>query len=75
MYHTIEFVEEVLLDLEISRQNRLELVVMRKGSRRRAQIRPRVVETDSGPIEVADLFFDDGTSTCRVRFACFSFVD
>lgn len=75
MYHTIEFTAEVLLDLEITRQDRLELVVMRKGARRSVQLKPYVVETPSGPVEVADLFFDDGTSTSAVRYECFSFVE
>jgi len=33
------------------------------------------METEDGPVEVADLFFADGTTTRRVRFESFSFVD
>ena len=47
----------------------------RKGSRLRAQLKPYVVETAGGPVEVADLFFEDGTSARTVPFAGFAFVD
>jgi hypothetical protein len=33
-----------------------------------------VVETDDGPVEVADLFFADGTTTRSVRFEAFAFA-
>jgi hypothetical protein len=75
MYHTIEFAEALVLDLEISPKHPLEQVAIRKGTRLRAQIRPYVVETEEGPAEVADLFFEEGTATRRVRFATFAFVD
>jgi hypothetical protein len=29
----------------------------------------------NGPVEVADLFFQDGSTIRGVSFACFSFVD
>ena len=75
MYHTIEFDESLTLDLEISRKDPLERVSFLKGSRLRAQLRPHVLDTEEGPVEVADLFFEDGTATRRVRFACFTFID
>ena len=75
MYHTIEFAEPLTVDLEISRKHHLEQVPVIKGTRLRAQVRPHVLESDEGPIEVADLFFEDGTATRHVRFAAFSFVD
>lgn len=75
MYHTIEFTVEVLLDLEISQRDRLELVVMKKGIRRLARVRPYVLETGDGPVEMSDLFFPDGSYTYRVRCEYFSFVD
>ena len=74
MYHQIEFVSDVQADVEISPRHPLERLLLRRGSRRRAQVRPYVVEAADGPAEVADLFFDDGTATRRVPFACFSFV-
>ena len=75
MYHTIEFDEPLTLDLETSPRHPLERVSIRKGARLRAEIKPYVVETEDGPAEVADLFFEDGTATRGVRFASFSFVE
>jgi hypothetical protein len=75
MYHTIEFAVELAADLEISRKQPLERVLIRKGTRARAQIKPYVTESDDGPVEVADLFFENGTTTRMVRFGCFAFVD
>jgi len=75
MYHTIEFDEALTLDLELTRKHPLERVSILKGTRLRAQLRPHVLESDEGPIEVADLFFEDGTTSRGVRFSSFSFVD
>jgi hypothetical protein len=75
MYHSIEFVAEFTLDLEISPKHPLERLLIQKGTRLRAQVKPHVAETATGPVEVADLFFEDGTVTRRVRFAWFSFVE
>jgi hypothetical protein len=75
MYHTIEFAEDYLADLEISRNQPLERLRIRRGSRMRVQMRPYVVELAEGPTEVADLFFEDGTATRKVPFSCFNFVD
>lgn len=75
MYHTIEFTVESLIDLEISRKQPLEQLLIRKGTRVRAQVRPHVIETLMGPVEAADLFFEDGSATRGVRFECFVFVD
>src|SRR5207253_11106723 len=59
MYHTLEFDAELTIDLEISRKHPLERLCIRQGTRRRAQIRPYVVETPDVPVEVAALFFED----------------
>jgi hypothetical protein len=75
MYHTIEFGVELVADLEISPKQPLECLAVYQGARLRAQIKPYVVESEDGPVEVADLFFEDGTATRGVPFACFSFVD
>jgi hypothetical protein len=75
MYHTIEFAEPFMADLEISPKHWLERILLRPGTRLQAQLKPSVVETDEGPVEVADLFFADGTATRRVPFQSFSFVD
>ena len=75
MYHTVEFTVGFVADLEIPRKHRLERVLLPKGTRRQAQIKPSVVEGVDGPVEVADLFFEDGTATPSVPFAFFAFVE
>ncbi len=75
MYHTIQFTDGFVADLEVSPKQPLELVRIRRGDRRQAQVRPYVVDTAGGPREVADLFFEDGTATRMVPFAYFAFVD
>ncbi len=75
MYHTIEFGEEMTVDLEISPKHWLEQMLIRRGTRLQAQIKPYIVETADGLVEVADLFFDDGTITRMVPFESFSFID
>jgi hypothetical protein len=75
MYHTLEFAAEFMVDLEVSRKQPLERVLIRRGTRVRAQLRPYVIEAEDGPVEVADLFFEDGSATRGVRFERFAFVD
>lgn len=75
MYHTIKFAAEFEVDLEISPKHRLERMRIRRGACLQAQIKPYVVETENGPVEVADLFFADGTTTRMVPFEWFAFVD
>jgi hypothetical protein len=75
MYHTIEFAVLLETDLERSPRDRLERAAFRKGTRVPAQLRPYVIEGREGPVEVADLFFADGTTVRRVPFAFFSLVD
>jgi hypothetical protein len=75
MYHLIEITADLWADLERSPSQPLERVRLRQGSRRRAQLRPHVVETARGPTEAADLFFDDGTATRGVPFSAFRFVE
>jgi hypothetical protein len=74
MYHTIEFNVELEVDLEISRSKPLERLLIRKGTNLRAQLRPYIIEAANGPLEVADLFFEDGSVTRRVPFAWFKFI-
>jgi hypothetical protein len=75
VYHTIQFAVEFEAALEVSRKLPLERVRIRKGDRVEAQVRPHVVEGDDGPVEVADLFFVDGTVTRNVPFESFAFVE
>jgi hypothetical protein len=75
MYHTIRFTVKRPLDLEISRKQPLERVLVQADTCVRVQIKPYVVETPRCPVEVADLFFEDGTCTRCVPYACFTFVE
>ena len=75
MYHTIEFAIELTVDLEISPKHWLERTLIRPGTRLQAQIKPYVVETEDGPVEVADLYFADGTTTRMLPYEAFSFLD
>jgi hypothetical protein len=45
MYHTIEFVTELMVDFEGSRKDRLERLRLHKGARVQPQIKPYVLET------------------------------
>ena len=75
MYHTIEFAIEFMVDLEVAPNQPLERMLIRRGTRARTQLKPYVLEAEDGPVEVADLFLEDGTSIRGVRFEWFSFVD
>jgi len=75
MYHAIEFSEEAYVDVEMSPKQRLERLLIESGSRLLAQIKPYVVETEHGLVEVADLFLADGTTVRMVPFERFAFVD
>ena len=75
MYHTIELTVDLQVGLARSPRHRLESAVLRRGTRLPAQLRPHIVESDYGPVEVADLFFADGTAAYGVPFGCFRFSD
>jgi hypothetical protein len=75
MFHTIKFTGDLTVHLECSPKQHLGQLRIRKGDYLQAQIKPYVVESEDGPVEVADLFFEDGTTTRRVAFNSFSFVD
>jgi hypothetical protein len=75
MDHTIEFHADLTADLEVSPKQPLEKLRIRKGTRLNAQLKPSVVETSDGPVEVADLFFEDGSTTRSLPFDVFTFVD
>jgi hypothetical protein len=74
MFHIIEFNGDRTLDLEVPPRQPLERLFIRKGDRLQAQNKPYVAEAEDGPVEMADLFFTDGTTTRSVRFEQFSFV-
>ena len=74
MFHTIEFTRGLTASVATDPTRRLERVPIPAGTRVSAQVRPYVVESRSGPVEVADLFFDGGTAL-KVPCALFRFVD
>lgn len=75
MYHLIEFSSSWVADVEVSPKHRLEQLRIKKGTRAKADVQPRVVETPQGFVEIADLYFSDGTVTRDVPFGHFAFVD
>ena len=75
MYHVIEFVTSWWADLEREPSQPVQRVLLGRGSRRRAESRPRIVEGVTGPVEVADLYFEDGSIARGVPFASLRFVD
>jgi hypothetical protein len=73
MYHLIEFAADLWVDVERSPRHGLERVRLRGGTCVLAQLRPGVAETPEGPVEVADLYFADGTAARAVPYATFHF--
>jgi hypothetical protein len=75
MGNLIEFLTDFTAGIEVSRQNWLEWVRLRRGDRARVHLVPRVLETSAGLVEAADLHFDDGSVTREVPYERFRFVD
>jgi hypothetical protein len=75
MYQSIEFRAGFDVDLEISPKERLERLQIRKGMKVRAELRPYVIESPGGPLEVADVCFEDGTVSRQIPYALFRFVE
>lgn len=75
MFHTIEFRVDGYAELEVPGTTRLQQVTIQKGSRFRVQVKPYVVLSGRRPVEVADLFLEDGSVARGVRFASFRFLD
>ena len=74
-YHTIEFADDLVFDIEVSPKHWLERMVVHKGTRLQAQIKSYVMEAKHGLVEVADLFFADGTASRMIPFESFFFVE
>ncbi len=75
MFHTIQFTAEFVALPEVVPQQSQRRVLFRKGDRLQAQLRPYVIETKRGPVEVADLIFEDGSMARRVPYRYFAFVE
>jgi hypothetical protein len=75
MIHEIEFRWVVLAEVDRPEYAYLQRVVIKEGTRMHARIKPYVAQSPDGPVEVADLYFDDGSVARAVRFAAFRFLD
>ena len=75
MYHKIEFRLRVVAAVQAAGSGPMAQVLIKPGTRLRAGVKPHVVETKLGPVETADLFFEDDSVARGVRFASFSFLD
>ncbi len=75
MSHTLRFTKDVVAELKASPRKPVEVVLIREGECLTTGIRPHVMETSEGPVEVADLFLQDGNTACRVPFGCFTFAE
>jgi hypothetical protein len=71
-YHDIEFTATLEAS---SPQGPSRPLLLLRGDRRRVRLRPHVVEGTGGPVEVADLSFEDGIVVHDVPFASFRFVE
>src|SRR5439155_23731759 len=75
MLHRIEFRWLVLAEIDRPEYALLQRIVIKEGTRLSAKIKPYVAESPDGPIEVADLYLEDGSVARAVRFAAFRFLD
>lgn len=75
MVHAIEFRWVILAQVHRPDYSDQQQVVIKKGTRLYAHIKPYVVESPDGPVEVADLYLDDDSVARAVRFAAFQFLD
>jgi hypothetical protein len=75
MFHIIEFVSDWWTNLERSPGGQLEHLLLRRGSRWNAEVRPSVFKRERGTTEKADLRFEDGTLARGVPYFAFTFVD
>jgi hypothetical protein len=75
VYHAIEFTTDFHADFAHPPRHRLERLLLRRGTRLPARLRPHVLESARGPVEAADLLLEDGTVIHDVPFACFRILD
>jgi len=75
MFHQIEFCWAVFADVERPDYAFMQRMVIKCGDRFAARRKPYVAESANGPVEVADLYLEDGTIVKEVRYAAFRFLD
>jgi hypothetical protein len=75
MIHTIEFRWLVLAEINGPEYGLMQGIVINEGTRLSARIKAYVADSPDGPIEMADLYLEDGSVVRAVRFAAFAFLD
>ncbi|HKD38517.1 MAG TPA: hypothetical protein VKB78_17005 [Pirellulales bacterium] len=75
MIHPIEFRRQVFADIDLPDDKFSQRVIIKEGTRLAADIKPYVTESTDGPVEVADLVFEDGSVARAVRYSAFQFVE
>jgi hypothetical protein len=75
VYHTIRFVDDLLVQFVCAGRHRRAQLLIPKGTPVQVQIQPYVRETEKGPVEMADLLLEAGPVVHRMPWACFAFVD
>jgi hypothetical protein len=75
MTHRVEFRWLVLAEIDRPEYAYPQRVIIKEGTQLAARIRPCVTESPDGPVEVADLTLEDGSTARAVRFAAFRFLD
>jgi hypothetical protein len=75
MAHLVEFRWVVLAEIDRPEYAYPQRVIIKEGTQLAARIRPYVTESPDGPVEVADLHLEDGSTARAVRFAAFRFLD
>jgi hypothetical protein len=73
MFHQIEFCWAVFADVERPDYAFMQRMVIKLGERLAVRPKPYVAESANGPVEVADLYLEDGTILKEVRYAAFRF--
>ena len=75
MTHRVEFRWLVLAEVDRPEYAYPQRVMIKEGTQLTVRVRPHVVESPDGPVEVADLHLEDGGIARAVRFAAFRFLD
>ena len=75
MCHQIEFCWAVFADVERPGYALGQRMIIKFGERLTARIQPYVVESACGPVEMANLYLEDGAIVTGVRYAAFRFLD
>jgi hypothetical protein len=75
MFHHIEFCLATIAEVQRPEDALMQRLVIREGERLVVQCKPHVEESADGPVEVADLYLEEGSILKAVRYAAFRFLD